>query len=84
MKNKLAEYKQVQDTIRNLKDHADELKAAILYMMDKKHTDTTKVGAYKACRQLILQERVDTEEVREMLGDNTPTKTVEVLKLLVM
>ncbi len=67
--NILSQYKEVCEETKALEAKKSALKSQIFALMDQNQTDTLSLGDCKAIRSLVVQERIDSAKVREMLGE---------------
>lgn len=84
--NPLEQYKGVLEDLKALEREKEALKAQIFSLMDQRGSDTISYGNLKAERSLVVQERIDPEKVREVLGEefSQVTTETEVVRLKVI
>ena len=70
LRNPLQTYREVSEQIKALEKLKEEAKREIFNLMDIRQSDSVALGGLRAERQLIVQERIDTDKVRIALGDS--------------
>lgn len=78
--NPISDLIEIQNQIKALKKIETALKDQISNLCDLNQTDKIAIDDYIASRELQVRSNVDTKAVKEILGDKTPTKEVEVIK----
>lgn len=66
--NPLAEYKAIAEEMKTLEARKNFLREEIFSFMDGSHSDEVAFGDLKAKRSLVVQERLDSKRLKEVLG----------------
>lgn len=66
--NPLAEYKAIAEEMKSLEARKNFLREEIFSFMDGSHSDEVAFGDLKTKRSLVIQERLDSKRIKEVLG----------------
>lgn len=82
--NPLHSLKTIREQIKALQAQEKALKEDVFAWMDAEASDKVSLDGFDAQRSLVVQNRVDTKAVKEILGDGCPTKEIEMVTLKVI
>lgn len=84
--NVLKDYREIAELIKKLEKEKDGLRGQIFNLMDECGSDVLAVDGFKAERKLVVQERVDSKKVREIMGADVGMvlSECEIIKLVVV
>lgn len=84
--NPVREYKEVCELIKKLEKEKEGLRGQIINLMDERKVDALALDGFKAERKLVVQERVDSKKVRDIMGDDVKLvlSECEVIRLVVI
>lgn len=68
--NPIRNYKEIDAEIKRLEKIKDSYRCQIMSLMDANESDAVNFDEYKAERKLVVQNRIDQNKLKSMLGDN--------------
>lgn len=76
--NPIRKYKEVDAEIRRLEKLKRSYRSHIISLMDEAQSDAFSFDEYKEERKLVVQNRIDKDNLKAILGDNLPSVQSEI------